>query len=89
MDKTKALIAALIFAAGAGAGTAVSQPAKSNVTLVNLRLSREDLPDAGSQWRGRACGYDAREGKRVAEPCWLVTLPAIDEKAILDQQVVK
>jgi hypothetical protein len=69
MDKTRALIAALAFAAGTGAGTALSQPEKPEVKIVNLKLVRSDLPDGGAQWTGRACAYEKTKAG-VTEPCW-------------------
>ncbi len=74
MDKSKALIAALAFAAGTGAGTAISQPAKSTVEVVTISMSRGEPLDGGAaQWNARACGIESQAGKRVGEPCWVVS----------------
>lgn len=75
MDKSKALIAALAFATGTGAGTVASQPTKPELQLVNVKLVRAEEPDGGFQWNARACAYaTTKEG--VTEPCWSVPISA-------------
>lgn len=88
--KTAALVTA--FAAGAGVSQLVatkSLPNKHTLKLINAKLVREDLPDGGVQWNGRACGYDQVDGGTVAEPCWLVKVPgstfSSTAASILDQ----
>lgn len=76
MDKlNKAFVVALAFAAGTGAGTAISQPTTPDVKIVNMKLVRAELPDGGFQWTGRACAY-ATTKAGVTEPCWSVPVAA-------------
>ncbi len=91
MDKTKALMIAVAFVAGAGTGTAISQPARPNVELVNIKLSRGEPLDGGEeQWRVRTCAYETRARERVAEPCWTATVSGVVvgplERALLSAQ---
>lgn len=87
MDKSKAIIAVLAFAAGSGAGVAVSQPTARDLKVVNIKLVRSEREDGGVTWNGRACAYATINGQ-PAEPCWnspvSAALVAPLEQALVD-----
>ena len=90
---TKLQTAAVTAAFAAGVAThvglaAFAQPTRS-LEVVNMKLVRNVLPDAGVEWSTRACAYETADGVRLGEPCWQATIPnylvAPVERALLDQ----
>ena len=93
---TKLQSAAVTAAFAAGVAThvgfaALSQPASNELTVVNMKLVREDLADGGVQWNARSCGYEWNDKhQRLGEPCWQSILPGNTvlpvERAVLEQK---
>lgn len=69
MDKSKALIVSLAFAAGAGSATILAQPNAPEREIVNMKVVKSVMPDGGAHWFGRACAY-VKIDKGLDERCW-------------------